>query len=401
MTITGTLDKISKSSSQSVLVWIGAFISGIGAATCIFPVTRRPLALAAACSCLLIAIASAIIMKKKEARLFLVAGFCFLGGSFRYLSADPPSFDLLAWFPALAAAKAWLTAGTARLLPEPQAGFLNGLLVGGGARSPELKAAFIATGTAHVMALSGYNITMIGRWFEWILGVLRFGRRLRWLGVSLGLIAFTIMTGAASSLVRAAAMNIIMTIGLACGRRSVQGRLLVYAAGTMLFITPTLFRTDIGFLLSIAAMLGLIFLVPIIEPITGFLPKRFNIAKTAAETAAATTATLPVALAAFGQVSFIALPANLLLLPFVPPTTAVGFVAAGIAAIFPQAATVLGLIVSAFTNYDISLIKLLSRLPGASMNNVLFGPFAALLMSLGLVYVAARHYVSSQQEKIS
>jgi len=148
-------------------------------------------------------------------------------------------------------------------------------------------------------------------------------------------------------------------------------------------------------------MLGLIFLVPIIEPITGFLPKRFNIAKTAAETAAATTATLPVALAAFGQVSFIALPANLLLLPFVPPTTAVGFVAAGIAAIFPQAATVLGLIVSAFTNYDISLIKLLSRLPGASMNNVLFGPFAALLMSLGLVYVAARHYVASLQEKIS
>jgi ComEC/Rec2-related protein len=391
--------KISASPSQSLLIWIGAFILGIGAATCVFPVGQRPFALPAAVACLLIVAACGRIIKNKEARLSCLAGFCLIGGFCRYLSADSDLIDLLKYLPALAAAKAWLVASVGRLLPEPQAGLLNGLLVGGGLRSPELRAAFIATGTAHVMALSGYNITMVGRWLERILDALRFGRQLRWLGVSLGLVAFTIMTGAASSLVRAAAMNVIMTVGLACGRRSDQGRLLVYAASAMLIVTPTLLRTDLGFLLSIAAMLGLIYLAPIIEPFAAFLPKRFNIAKTAAETAAATVATLPVALVAFGQVSVVALPANLLLLPFVAATIAVGFLAAGIAGIVPQASAALGFLISIFTDYDISLVRLLSRIPGALMTEIVFGPLAAVLMSVGLVYVAAKHYASSRQEK--
>jgi ComEC/Rec2-related protein len=394
MTIVVTLDKISASPSQSLLIWIGAFVIGIGAATCIFPIALRPNALPAAFACLLLAIASGAIIKNKKIRLFIVAGFFLIGGVCRFLSANSDPVDLLKYLPALALAKAWLIASVERLLPEPQAGFLVGLLVGGGVRSPELKAAFVATGTAHVMALSGYNIMIVNRWLDRVLSWLRFGKRARWAIGGVGVCFFVIATGASPSLVRAAVMSVISIIALSCGRRSMQGRVVVYAASLMLFFSPTLLRTDLGFILSVAATLGLIFIAPIIEPFAGFLPKLFGIRKTAGETVAATLATLPFCLAAFGKTSLVALPANLLLLPFVPATMGAGFLSAFFAGVFPPLAAIAKPVAAIFVDYDISLVRLLARTPGASLNIIGFGYVAAAIAAIGIIAAALRYHLA-------
>ena len=385
-------EKKSSSPSQTLLVWVGSFMVGIVALTAFAPTIHPSWALPATLGCFSLAVVSGFIVKKKNARLMIVAGLLFLTGAARYLSTANDVVDLLKYFPALAATKAWLIAAVGRMLPEPHAGFLDGLLVGGGAGSPALKAAFVATGTAHVMALSGWNISLINRWLGRAFRFIHIGKKAVWVLTTVCVIVFVIMTGAGASLVRAAVMSIFTTIALMSGRRSAGGRTVAYTAALMLAVSPRIITTDIGFLLSLAAMLGLIYLSPFFEPFTRRLPKQYDLRGTVAATAGATLATLPVSLVAFGQTSLVALPTNILLLPFVAPTMFVGFIGAVASSIVHSLTAFCGAVTMVFTNYDISLVTLFSRVPGASITGLSFNLFAAVLMTAGMIWMVVKHY---------
>jgi competence protein ComEC len=394
-----TLYKIKESPSSSLLLWIGAFVLGIAAATGIFPVIVSNQALPVAISLFLCAIACEFIIKNKTTRLIIVAGLLFLSGTARYLSTADDAVDLLKYLPALSAAKTWLVDSVGRMLPEPAAGFLNGLLVGNGVRSPELKAAFVATGTAHVMALSGWNISIISKWLGISLIFLRFKKTARWLLSAAAVIVFVIMTGAASSLVRAAVMSILMVIAQSSGRRAAPERTVLYAAAGMLLVSPRLIRADIGFLLSVAATLGMIFLAPFFKPLAAKLPERFDLSGTVAATMGATLATLPITLFAFGQVSLVALPTNILLLPLIPATMGLGFAGALISGLIPALAGPCGIVVGIFTAYDIDIVRLMARIPGAYVSNITFSLAAAAIMTALIAYVVIKHYEFLYKEK--
>lgn len=386
------LEKIAKSPSRSLLVWVGSFIAGIVAVTIVAPDMRAAWARPMIIGCFLLAIVSGFTIKNKTARLYTLAGLFLLTGAARYLSANGDAIDLLKYFPALAAAKSWLVAAVDKMLPEPHAGFLNGLLAGSGAGSPALKAAFVATGTAHVMALSGWNISLINKWLGRAFRFLRFRKATCWILTTACIVIFVVTTGAGASLVRAAVMAIFTTIALSSGRRSAGGRAVLYAAALMLIVSPGIIATDIGFLLSIAATLGLIYLSPFFEPFADRLPKRFDLRGTAAATLGATLATLPVSLVAFGQTSLVALPTNLFLLPFIAPTMLVGFLGAIVSSLVPSLAGFCGAVTMLFTNYDISVVKLFARVPGASIVGLSFNIFAAALMVVGMIWMVMRHY---------
>ena len=385
-------EKIANSPSASLLACLGSFIAGIVAVTVLAPNARAEWALAAALGCFLLAVVSGLIIKNKTARLLIMAGLFLLTGAARYLSAAGDAVDLLKNFPALIAAKTWLVTAVGLMLPEPHAGFLDGLLVGGGAGSSALKAAFIATGTAHVMALSGWNISLINKWLGRAFRFVRIGKYATWVLTTGCIAVFVVMTGAGASLVRAAVMSVFGTIALSSGRRSAGGRTVVFTAALMLAVSPRIIVSDIGFLLSLAAMLGLIYLSPFFEPFTKRLPEQYDLRGTVAATAGATLATLPVSLVAFGQTSLVALPANLLLLPFVAPTMLVGFVGALASSLLHSLTGFCGAVTVFFTNYDISLVTLLARIPGASVAGLSFNLFAAALMTVGMVWMVVRHY---------
>jgi ComEC/Rec2-related protein len=384
MTIKGITDKISGSPSLSALFWIGAFVSGIAAATVIFPTSAfRPLRpLAAAC---LASAALAGMIKNKGIRLLTAAGLLFSGGFAHYLSSPTANMDLDALFPILASAKAWLMGAVSSLLPEPEAGFLSGLLVGGGMSSSELKAAFAATGTVHVMALSGWNVGIISRWLDNALIWLRCGKRARWAIVAASLAAFVVMTGAPSSLVRAAVMSFFVAVALASGRKAASARALLYAGAGMLLFSPRLIAEDLGFLLSVAATAGIIYLSPLFRPLASRLPPFLGLPQTAADTFGATVATLPVTLAAFGQASSVSLPANLFLLPFIPPTIGVGFLSAVAAEIFPSLAGIGRYATATLIAYDTGAVKLFSRIPGAAVTGAYVNGVLASAMFVSIV----------------
>src|SRR3989338_1202631 len=103
-----------------------------------------------------------------------------------------------------------LIAQVSRIISSPHNILLSGLLFGDIAKMPpDLKDAFIQTGTVHIMAISGYNITILMSIFFRIAPFLYLTRRRAWFVVVPLLFVFVVMTGAQSSVIRAGIMGII------------------------------------------------------------------------------------------------------------------------------------------------------------------------------------------------
>ncbi len=141
--------------------------------------------------------------------------------------------------------------------PEPAASLLAGILLGMDSGIPrDLHDAFAATNTLHIVAISGFNITIIA-------GILsKFARRVFSASTSTfvvigGLAVYTLLVGASPSVVRAAIMGSLAVLALHYHRQNDALNALGIAALGMCVINPyTLF--DLGFQLSFLATLGLV-----------------------------------------------------------------------------------------------------------------------------------------------
>ncbi len=210
-----------------------------------------------------------------------------------------------------------------RQIPQPEAALVAGILLGNDNLLPAAqRAAFAATGTAHVMALSGWNIAIVAGLCALVGRRLGWGRSWPWLAGSVGAIWFyTFLVGGGASIVRAAIMGTLYLVASATGRR---GDALTALAATAVVMTAhapgTIF--DLGFQLSCVATLGLILCAgPLARRLRRLPPL---VAEGLAATVAAEIFTLPLVLYHFGRLSTVTLPANVLIEPLVPLVMAGG-----------------------------------------------------------------------------
>lgn len=150
-----------------------------------------------------------------------------------------------------------LTTVLGRMLPESQAGLLAGILFGTRASlSRPLTDAFITTGTIHIIALSGQNVSII---ISLLASTLLpfFSRRIASLLTLLVLGLFLWFVGPSPSLVRAVIMGSLTLFSVIFGRQNWSLLSLVLAVGIMLVLNPP-WITDLGFQLSVLATLGII-----------------------------------------------------------------------------------------------------------------------------------------------
>jgi competence protein ComEC len=158
------------------------------------------------------------------------------------------------------ALKARLQETIARLLPEPSASLLTGILLGIETGIPDdLLEDFNATSTTHIIAISGFNIAIvagaIGLLTRRFLGVYKAAV------VSICAIAiYTVLVGADAAVVRAAIMGSLTLLAIIAGRQTYALASLAAAALLMTLWHPLLLW-DVGFELSFAATLGLVLLV--------------------------------------------------------------------------------------------------------------------------------------------
>jgi competence protein ComEC len=216
--------------------------------------------------------------------------------------------------------------GIKTALPEPIASFGLGLLVGIRALIPKpMQTELALVGLSHLVAVSGYNLTIIVAAVERALG--RFGRGVA-LVASLWLIGgFLVVTGASASIVRASLVSVLSLLAAFYGRRFNPVTLILLTAAATAAYDPK-YLTDLGWLLSFLAFFGILVLAPAVEARLGH-PK-LVVARLFIESFTAQILTLPLILYFFSQLSIVAPITNLIVLPLVPLAMATSF-AAGLA----------------------------------------------------------------------
>ncbi|OGM95979.1 MAG: hypothetical protein A3B86_01840 [Candidatus Yanofskybacteria bacterium RIFCSPHIGHO2_02_FULL_38_22b] len=245
-------------------------------------------------------------------------------------------------------------------IPEPNASFINGILLGSRQNIPDdLKEAFNKTGTTHVLAISGYNIMIISEAI--LLGLIWFFRRrvAFWISVAV-IILFVILTGASASVVRAALMGLLLSFANGYGRLYDQKNSIILAGAAMVWINPFVLVFDIGFQLSFAAVLGLIYLYPQIDSKLYKLPKFGNLKEITLMTLSAQIAVAPLLIYYFGNFSLISLPTNVLILPFIPIAMLTGFLVGLVGIVSPLAGQIIGYVAWAISTYQIEVVNFMS-----------------------------------------
>jgi competence protein ComEC len=235
-------------------------------------------------------------------------------------------------------------------LPLQESSLLSGILLGIDWRIPRfLEDAYRATGTVHIIAISGFNISLISGL------IIRLFRRIfspvwaRVLAI-LTILGYTLMVGAEPSVVRAAIMGSLSIPAYYIGRRVIGLYSLTFAAAVMVLINP-LVLWDIGFQMSFLATLGLMVLVdPLVDGIQSFLVKRHSEKAIQAVMPAlilfiasisAQFAVSPMVLGMNPNLQIFSLAANMMILPLQPPIMILGGLAVLLSSLFPIMAVLL------------------------------------------------------------
>ncbi len=223
-----------------------------------------------------------------------------------------------------------------QLLPEPEAGLLRGLLIGGSdSLSPETKTAFARDGLSHIIAVSGYNMSLVAEGFVFFALIIGLWRRWAVGSAVLGLASFLFLIDGSAASLRAALMAWLAFGAYFVGRPAASFNGLLLAAACMLISNPLLLRFDVGFQLSFLATLALLFFVRHFETYDFFRAWYGKIAALFLTTLVIEVCTLPVVVSNFGTLSLVAPLANALLLPLVPIAMFVGIVALFLVSFLP------------------------------------------------------------------
>lgn len=258
--------------------------------------------------------------------------------------------------------KAKFESAVGRSVSEPNAAFINGILLGSRQDIPDaIKEAFNETGTTHILAISGYNIMIIS--WAVLAGLVYFFRRriAFWLSVLI-IVLFVILTGASASVVRAAIMGLLLLFANGYGRLYNPKNSIIFAGAAMAYFNPFVLVFDIGFQLSFAAVLGLIYLYPRIDNKLKKMSNFGNLKEIFLMTLSAQIAVAPFLIYYFRNFSFVSLPVNLIILPFIPAAMFTGFISGFTGMIFPPMGRVIGWFAWAITAYQIEVVELFARL---------------------------------------
>lgn len=268
------------------------------------------------------------------------------------------------------------------LVSDTEGELLSGIVLGVRQSLPnDFRNDLITTGTIHIVALSGHNISVVARLLGSFTTPFLSG---------VGIILFVLMTGAQSSAIRAGIMGLIALLALKKEGTYDAFRALILAFVVMLLWNPKLLIFDVSFQLSLLATLGILFITPKCMKWFSSLPEKvlwiIPFRETIAVTLSAQIAVLPVLLYKMGTLSFISLPANILVLPVIPPAMAMGTLAGFIGFLSPLLAQPFAYITQVLLSYVSFLVGVLAKLPHASVS-VSLSLFSAVLMYVAILFL--------------
>lgn len=253
-----------------------------------------------------------------------------------------------------------------RLFPEPHASFMAGLLTGTRKGIPDkLTQAFNSAGLTHIIAISGYNISIIiviiGNALFWL------PLKKRFLPAVSAIVLFTIFVGASAAVVRAAIMGILGLIAVRMERLPHARLSVLWTMFFMVAWNPKYLWYDSGFQLSFAAVIGLMEISPLIERYCRIFPSALGIRESMQMTMSAQIATLPLTALFFERFSIIAPLANILAAPVIPLAMLLGVSAVSISMISQFVGLLIAYVAWLLLQWIIVVATALSTIPLASV----------------------------------
>jgi competence protein ComEC len=253
---------------------------------------------------------------------------------------------------------------------------------------PEIDKQVKIVGLTHVVVASGYNLTILVLFSRRLFS--RVSKYFATLMSGLLIMSFMMVTGLSPSMTRA---GLVAGLGLLVwyyGRRMHPFVLLSFAAALTLLYDPSYAWGDLGWYLSFGSFIGVIVLAPLLQDYFWGSDKIPLLRQLFIDTLSAQILTMPLILLSFGQYSLYAIPANMLVLPFVPLAMLCTFVAGIGGLVAPGVAELAGYPATLILKYSIAVIERVAGLPDAQ-KELTFNP--QLMIASYLVIGAAITYL--------
>lgn len=288
-----------------------------------------------------------------------------------------------------------------QMVPYPESALGNGLIFGGSGDLPkELKNNFSRTGMTHIVAVSGYNVTIIAEYLI-LLGIFigLWRKQAFWFAI-VGIFLFVLMCGFPSSAVRAGVMGSLLLWAMKNGRLANSWNAIIFAGAVMLLINPLALRWDIGFQLSFLAAIGIIALSPFWEKSFIKNHKALGFSEIFLLSLSAQIFVLPVILYNFGTLSLVSLAANLLILLIIPISMLLVFLTAVAGLISNILALPFAWLAYLPLKYEVWVVKTLGELPWASktLENFSWQGFLLWYLALGSAVYFLRKKLNAKPE---
>ncbi|MDO8591458.1 MAG: ComEC/Rec2 family competence protein [bacterium] len=291
-----------------------------------------------------------------------------------------------------------LAAGMQTALPEPNSSFGLGLLIGQRNTLPSgLTNQLVMVGLVHIVAVSGYNLTILVR----ASSKLKLRSKYQKLILSLSLVGiFILMTGFSASIVRAAIISVLGLWAWYYGRKIRPILILAFTAALTAMLNPFYIWGDLGWYLSFLAFFGVLIISPmVVSKLFKRQPKL--LISVAFDTLAAEVMTLPLIMAMFGQLSLVGLVTNVLIVPLIPFAMLLSAVAAAAGMLVPAVAGWLAWPANLLLTYILDIVHLFSAIPGIflhrSISTISMLYFYALVI---LVFAAAHKHQKIKNSKV-
>jgi competence protein ComEC len=247
--------------------------------------------------------------------------------------------------------------------------------------------AFNATGTAHLVAPSGFKVTVLAglvahstfrlyerrgqpggahprqrrpRWRYWLATAL----------VIASIAIYTLLSGAGPAALRAGIMGILLVIAPRLGRGYNIYTALALTALLMSLADPFVLW-NAGFQLSFLGTLGIVLLTPLFQRVLRpmeRIPPGYHIAEIIAVTLAAQVATLPISAITFQEISFIAPITNILTVPLLEALILLGTLICVAGLVLPLLAALCSWVAWPLLWYVGNVVTWNAGLPGAYMS---------------------------------
>jgi len=298
----------------------------------------------------------------------------------------------------------------AKVLPEPQASLAQGIILGIRYNIPaSIKDDFVRTGTAHILAISGINLSIVAGMLLSI-GIWLFGKRRHiYLWLALGTIwLYALITGMYPPVVRGAIMASLFLTAELLGRQRTAITSLAFAAAIMVGINPQILW-DASFQLSFLAMAGLIFIAPPLQTVgrkavnaaMGEKGIGVSLASITTDsfsvTLAATIAVWPLIAHYFGIVSLVGPLATFLALLALPGIIVAGALAGLIGLFALPIAQVIGWLAWLFTSYMLLIVNGFASL---HLSSIEVGSVDPALIVVYYLVLAATIWLGSNRSRL-